>query len=91
MTTQPVLDREVKVLNLMRQWKSRSAYNAAAKIPGFDRDALGILWRLAHEFGDCGKQDGNIFEAIPLNNHKVASLLGYTWSSKDRKWSRIEP
>lgn len=70
------------VLSRMYNWKMRSAFSKASSTMGFPPKALEILKDLSEKFGNCGWQDGAIFDSLREGNNKVADILGYEWNDE---------
>ena len=74
------------VLGRMYNWKMRSAYAYAMEVPDFPSEALSILKEMGEEYGNCGWNEGTIFDALRQKNHKVAAILGYRWDEGNDRW-----
>lgn len=74
------------ILERMWNWKMNSAYEQAKQFPDFPKNALDILKELSENFGNCGWQDGKVFDELRKKNHQVAKMLGYTWNEKKDYW-----
>ena len=74
------------VIGRMYNWKMTSAYAFAVDTPNFPPEALAILKKMCDEYGNCGWQDGNIYEPLREANHKVAAILGYRWDDERDQW-----
>ena len=72
----------------MYNWKMTSAYAVALDIVGLPEEALSILKKMADDFGNCGWQEGDAFESLRDNNHRVADILGYEWDESNDQWTR---
>jgi hypothetical protein len=71
-----------KVLGRMYNWKQASAYNYAKEIKDFPEEALKKLEHLSEKFGNCGWQDGSIYDELRDTNFEVAKMLGYEYNEE---------
>lgn len=74
------------VLNRMYNWKMSSAHLAASNIADFPADALAILKEMGEDYGNCGWNEGKVFDRLRENNLKVANMLGYDWDEDADEW-----
>ena len=65
------------VLSHIFQWQMSSAYVKAVETIGFPSDALGVLQALAESYGDCGYQQGKVFEHLKKSIKEVTAMLDY--------------
>jgi hypothetical protein len=71
-----------KVLERMYNWKQDSALRYAKEINDFPKQALKKLEHLSEKFGNCGWQDGKIYNELRNTNFEVAKMLGYEYNEK---------
>jgi hypothetical protein len=74
------------VINRMYNWKMASAYRHAKRVPNFPKKALKILKELAEKYGDCGWNNGKVFDELREKNFEVADILGYEWYDEEDYW-----
>lgn len=74
------------VLDRMYNWKMNSAYEHAKQIEYFPLDALCKLKILSEDFGNCGWQEGRVFNRLRKENNSIAKILGYVWDDKSDNW-----
>jgi hypothetical protein len=66
-----------QALSFIFQWKLKSAYEKADATIGFPPAALGALHNMAERFGNCGYQEGKIFDELKENIKMITAMLGY--------------
>jgi len=76
-TKEPKETPTEKVLGRMYNWKQESALRYAKEIKDFPEEALNKLKHLSEKFGNCGWQDGSIYDELRDTNFEVAKILGY--------------
>ena len=79
----PTLD---DVVGRMANWKMNSALNYAKKVENFPAKALIILEQMAEKFGNCGWQDGSIYNELQEAIDKVIDLIGYEYNEAEGWW-----
>lgn len=77
------------VLNRMYNWKMESANLFADEIENFPIEAKKLLEKMSVKFGNCGWNEGKIFNQLRNTNHKIANILGYKWNEEKDKWIKI--
>lgn len=73
-------------LKRMYNWEIKQAFNRAKNVEGFDNTALTLLERYAKRFGDCGWQEGEVFEELRVGLNNVAAHIGYEWDDNLEYW-----
>ncbi len=66
-----------QVLHHIFRWKMQSAYDKANVTIGFPSDALQALQLMADSYGDCGYQQGKIFEPLKKSIKEITAMLHY--------------
>lgn len=74
------------IVDRMYNWKMKSAYEQAASVPEISKEVLDLLREMAIKFGNCGWQEGKIFNELRETNHKIADLLGLIWDDRIDYW-----
>ena len=72
-----------KVLGRMYNWKQESALRYAKEIKDFPEEALKKLEYLSEKFGNCGYQDGSIYDELRETNFEIAKMLGYEYNEEE--------
>ena len=76
-----------KILSRMYNWKMRSAYSLAINSEEeISQNLLTLLKGMSDQFGNCGWQDGTVFDELRDTNNIIADLLGYVWDDGLDKW-----
>jgi len=94
LTKQPIADQSLdesqvkELLNRMWNWKMESAYRVASTIKGLSPKILAKIETLMKEFGNCGWQEGTIYDKLRDGNDEIANLLGYVWVDEKDNWVR---
>ncbi len=71
------------VLERMYNWKQESALDIAKEIKDFPKEALKKLEYLSEKFGNCGFQDGSMYNELIDTNFEVAKMLGYEYDEEE--------
>lgn len=77
-----------RILSRMYNWKCTSALNYAEEWPDCPPRVREILKELSEKFGNCGWQDGTVFDELRDKNNEVADILGYVWNDDKDFWER---
>ncbi len=76
---------EVEILlGSMYNWKMTTAYeNASHSYDPFPAEVLDLLKDMSEKYGDCGWQQGTVYDELQKTNDKIADILGYRWDDKE--------
>lgn len=74
------------VINRMWNWKMLSAYTQACTIPTFPLEELKELEALSIKFGNCGWQEGSVYDELRESNFKIAAAIGFEWDEERNQW-----
>ena len=74
------------VVGRMANWKMNSAVRRAKDVENFPAEAMVILEQMAEKFGDCGWQDGAIYNELYDAIDKVIELIGYVYNEAEDWW-----
>ena len=77
------------VLGRMYNWKMDSALQYAEETEDFPIEAKNLLEKMSVKFGNCGWQDGKVFNQLRNTNNKIAKILGYKWNEEKDMWLKI--
>lgn len=78
-----------KVIERMYNWKQDSAFRYAKEIKDFPKEALEKLEILSNKFGNCGWQEGTVYEELRDTNFEVAKMIGYEYNEEIDQYVKI--